>query len=62
MKVVSLIGSYVGRLAEMRELMQIDRAGALPDLSVITRPLGQINEALADLEQGRVRGRVVMLP
>ena len=62
MKAVSLIGSYVGSLEEMRELMAIARSGGLPDLPVATRPLNQLNEALADLKQGRVRGRVVMLP
>ena len=62
MKAVSLIGSYVGSLEEMREVMQIARSGALPELPVATRPLGQLNEALDDLKKGRVRGRVVMLP
>lgn len=62
MKAVTLIGSYVGSLEEMRELMAIARSGGLPDLPVATRPLGELNEALADLKQGRVRGRVVMLP
>lgn len=62
MKAVSLIGSYVGSLEEMRELMAIARSGALPDLPVVTRPLGQLNDALAALKQGHVRGRVVMLP
>ena len=43
----------------MREVMQIARSGEPP---VATRPLAQFNEALDDLRQGRVRGRVVMLP
>ena len=62
MKAVSIIGSYVGSLQEMREVMDIARGGALAELPVATRPLGELNEALADLKQGRVRGRVVMLP
>ena len=62
MKAVSLIGSYVGSLEEMREVMEIARSGTLPELPVATRPMGQLNEALDDLKKGRVRGRVVMLP
>lgn len=62
MKAVSLVGSYVGSLQEMRELMQIARSGALPELPLAMRPLAELNDALADLKQGRVRGRVVMLP
>ena len=62
MKAVSLIGSYVGSLEEMREVMQIARTGELPELPVATRPLAELNEALDDLKKGRVLGRVVMLP
>jgi alcohol dehydrogenase/propanol-preferring alcohol dehydrogenase len=62
MKAVTIVGSYVGSLAEMRELMAIARAGTLPELPIATRPLGEINAALDDLRRGRVRGRVVMLP
>lgn len=62
MKAVSLIGSYVGSLEEMGEVMQIARSGALAELPVATRPLAELNEALDDLKNGRVRGRVVMLP
>lgn len=62
MKAVTLMGSYVGSLQEMRELMQIARSGSLPELPVAMRPLAQLNDALADLKQGRVRGRVVMQP
>jgi D-arabinose 1-dehydrogenase-like Zn-dependent alcohol dehydrogenase len=62
MKAVTIKGSYVGSLQDMRELMDIARSGTLAELPVATRPLNQINDALADLKQGRVRGRVVMLP
>jgi D-arabinose 1-dehydrogenase-like Zn-dependent alcohol dehydrogenase len=62
MKAVTIKGSYVGSLQDMRELMDIARSGTLAELPVATRPLSQINDALADLKQGRVRGRVVMLP
>ncbi len=61
MKAVTVIGSYVGSLAEMHELMAIARSGALPDLPVTTRPLEEVDDALADLKQGKVRGRVVLM-
>ena len=62
MKAVTVMGSYVGSLEEMHELMRIARAGTLPALPVTTRALDTVNDALADLKQGRVRGRVVLLP
>ena len=62
MKAVTIKGSYVGSLQEMREMMDIARSGTLTELPVATRPLAELNDALTDLKQGRVRGRVVMLP
>lgn len=62
LRAVSITGSYVGSLAEMGELMALARQGALPELPVHTRPLAEVNEALADLRAGRVRGRTVLQP
>ena len=57
---VSVIGSYVGSLAEMRELMAIAASGSLPEMPVIPKPLGQATQALDELRVGRVRGRIVL--
>jgi alcohol dehydrogenase/propanol-preferring alcohol dehydrogenase len=60
MKAVSVIGSYVGSLAEMRELMDIARSGVLPDMPLTQQPLDAATAALDDLRAGRVRGRVIL--
>ena len=60
MKAVSVLGSYVGSLREMEELMAIARSGVLPDLPLHTEPLAHASQALDDLRAGRVRGRVVL--
>ena len=62
MKAVSVIGSYVGSLSEMQELLVIARQGRLPDLPLSTRPLSHATEALDDLRAGRVRGRTILHP
>lgn len=62
MKSLRVIGSYVGSLAEMQELMAIARSGALPELPVTPRPLADANAALDDLRAGRIRGRAVLRP
>jgi D-arabinose 1-dehydrogenase-like Zn-dependent alcohol dehydrogenase len=62
MKAVSVLGSYVGTLQDLRELMALAQDGTLPALAVSERPLAQAAEALDDLRQGRVRGRVVLVP
>jgi alcohol dehydrogenase/propanol-preferring alcohol dehydrogenase len=62
MKAVSVIGSYVGSLAEMHQLMAIARQGKLPGLPLTTRPLSHATQALEDLRAGRVRGRIILHP
>ena len=60
MKAVSVIGSYVGSLGEMQELMALASTGVLPELPVSQQPLAEATQALDDLRAGRVRGRVIL--
>lgn len=62
MKAASVIGSYVGSLSEMQELMVIARSGVLPDMPVNLRPLAEATDAVADLRAGHVRGRTILRP
>ena len=62
MKAVSVLGSYVGSLQEMQELMALARSGVLPGLPLITAPLAQATQALEDLRAGRIRGRTILKP
>jgi D-arabinose 1-dehydrogenase-like Zn-dependent alcohol dehydrogenase len=59
---VNLRGSYVGTLAEMHELMDIVKTGKIPPIPVHGRPLSEANEALQDLADGKVMGRLVLEP
>jgi D-arabinose 1-dehydrogenase-like Zn-dependent alcohol dehydrogenase len=60
-KALKLQGSYVGSLSELRELLEIARAGKIPQVPTVTRPLEEANAALDDLKQGRVIGRQVLV-
>ena len=62
MKAASVVGSYVGSLAEMKEVLQIARAGRLPALPLGTQPLSSATQALEDLRAGRIRGRTILRP
>ncbi len=62
MRAITLQGSYVGSLTEMTELLDLVRRTGLPPLPVATRPLSEVNAALADLRAGKVVGRVVLVP
>ena len=53
-------GSYVGSLAEMRELMRLAAAGRAPSIPVAPRPLAEAQAALDDLRAGRAVGRIVL--
>jgi D-arabinose 1-dehydrogenase-like Zn-dependent alcohol dehydrogenase len=62
MKAVTVMGSYVGSLAEMQELMAIAKDGSLPNLPLTSQPLATATDALADLRAGRIRGRTILKP
>ena len=62
MKAATITGSYVGSLQDMHELMAIARSGTLPALPLTTQPLASVNQALADLKAGRIRGRTILRP
>jgi D-arabinose 1-dehydrogenase-like Zn-dependent alcohol dehydrogenase len=59
---LTLSGSYVGSLAEARELMTLVRSGRIRPIPVDERPLANANAALDDLRAGRVTGRIVLKP
>lgn len=62
MRNISLIGSYVGTLAEMKELLELARRNTIFSVPLRRRPMEQINEILTDLRLGQVQGRVLVTP
>jgi D-arabinose 1-dehydrogenase-like Zn-dependent alcohol dehydrogenase len=62
MRAITVQGSYVGSLPEMRELIELVRRTGLPPVPVATRALDEVNAALSDLRAGKVVGRVVLTP
>jgi D-arabinose 1-dehydrogenase-like Zn-dependent alcohol dehydrogenase len=56
-----LMGNYVGSLAEFTELMEYVRSGEKKDIPVETRPIEQVNSAVADLRSGDIIGRCVLI-
>jgi len=51
-----------GTVKELREVVALAESGRLTPIDVVYRPLDAINEAKAELEQGRVSGRIVITP
>jgi len=55
-------GSYVGSLDEMRELMRLVEGGAVSPIPIQPRPLGDAQTVLDDLGRGGSVGRMVLTP
>jgi D-arabinose 1-dehydrogenase-like Zn-dependent alcohol dehydrogenase len=62
MRAVSVSGSYVGNLQDLRELLALAGSGKLPAMPLASRPLAEATEALESLRQGKVKGRVILKP
>ena len=61
-KMLQIKGSYVGTLAEFKELISLAQGGLEFPLPIEKRPLAEANQALDDLRNGNVVGRLVLKP
>jgi D-arabinose 1-dehydrogenase-like Zn-dependent alcohol dehydrogenase len=62
LRAMTIQGSYVGSLPEMKELLDLVRAHGLPPVPLRTRPLEEVNATLNDMRAGKIVGRVVLTP
>jgi NAD+-dependent secondary alcohol dehydrogenase Adh1 len=58
---ISFIGNLVGSYTDLRELMTLTAQGKV-SLHTTTYPLEAINDAMADLDGGRLQGRGILVP
>src|SRR5450755_3206662 len=58
---ITIVGSIVGTRTDLREVFELHAAGKTRVIRE-TRPLDQVNEAIADVEAGRVPARIVLQP
>ena len=62
LKAVTIQGSYVGNLAELRELIGLVRDKQVPPIPILRAPLEKADQMLGSLREGKVVGRVVLTP
>jgi D-arabinose 1-dehydrogenase-like Zn-dependent alcohol dehydrogenase len=62
LRAITVQGSYVGSLAEMKELLGLVTAGKVPPVPISQRPLHEANTVLEELAAGRIIGRAVLAP
>ena len=58
---ISFIGNLVGTYVDLQDLMTLTAQGKVT-LHTTTYPLDAINDAMADLDQGRLQGRGILIP
>ena len=58
---ITVVGSIVGTRLDLREVFELHAAGKTR-VVFEERPLADVNEAIADVEAGRVPARLVLRP
>ena len=59
-RAVAVMGSYVGNLKELKEVIALAKKKKLRPMPTTTRPAGEVNTILEELKGGKVLGRVVL--
>ncbi|HVG51819.1 MAG TPA: alcohol dehydrogenase, partial [Xanthobacteraceae bacterium] len=62
LKALTIQGSYVGSLAELKELIALVKRAGLPNVPLGMRKLADADTALSELRAGKVIGRLVLTP
>jgi D-arabinose 1-dehydrogenase-like Zn-dependent alcohol dehydrogenase len=57
---IGIVGSYVGNLRELKEVVALAKKKKLKPTPVTTRPASEVTAILEDLKAGKVLGRVVL--
>lgn len=60
LRAISIQGSYVGNIMELRELIELVNSGKVAPIPTETRPLSSVTSTLEDLRDGKIVGRVVL--
>lgn len=59
-RVISIIGNLVGNPQELRDLIALAQTGKLAAIPIACKPRSEVSNALRDLRDGKVRGRIVL--
>jgi D-arabinose 1-dehydrogenase-like Zn-dependent alcohol dehydrogenase len=59
LRALTVQGSHLGSLSELKEVVALARQGTLATIPIETRPLSEINRTLDELKAGAIIGRVV---
>jgi D-arabinose 1-dehydrogenase-like Zn-dependent alcohol dehydrogenase len=60
LRALTVQGSHVGSVAELKEVIALAQAGKIKPIPIQVRPLAQVSQALDELKAGSVLGRIVV--
>ena len=58
--VIGILGSYVGNLQELKEVVALAKKGKIKPTPVTLRSPDEVNKSLEELKAGKILGRVVL--
>jgi D-arabinose 1-dehydrogenase-like Zn-dependent alcohol dehydrogenase len=58
-RALSIVGSSVGTVAELKQVVELARGGKLKPIPIEKRPLSEVSRTLDELKAGKIVGRVV---
>ena len=59
-RAISIVGSYVGNLQELRDVVALAKSGKLKQPPIEVRAASEANRSLEELKAGKVLGRIVL--
>jgi len=60
LRALTIQGSHLGSIAELRAVVALAREGKLRPIPIQTRPLSEVSRTLDELKEGKIVGRVVV--
>jgi D-arabinose 1-dehydrogenase-like Zn-dependent alcohol dehydrogenase len=61
-RAISIQGSYVGTVDDLKEMVALAKSGKLKPIPIERRPLADVDRTLDELKAGKIVGRVVVEP
>jgi D-arabinose 1-dehydrogenase-like Zn-dependent alcohol dehydrogenase len=58
-RALTIQGSSVGTVAELKQVIELARNGKLKQIPIEKRPLSEVSRTLDELKAGKIVGRVV---
>jgi D-arabinose 1-dehydrogenase-like Zn-dependent alcohol dehydrogenase len=59
-RAIRIEGSYVGTVADLKDMVDLARSGKLAPIPIERRPMAEVEAALSELKAGKIVGRVVV--